>query len=203
MIRLLGKIPKECYVACSGGIDSMAALSFILNNPTNKVEVLFFNHNTPTSNKAEAFLRHFCKKTGLTLHVGLLDVEEPPGCSKEDFWRQQRYKFFGKFLDKPIITGHHLDDVVEFYVFSSLNGCAKITPYRRGNVIRPFLLTKKEDLTNWCKSKKVPWVEDETNKDNNFARKRIRNVILPEAKKINPGIQKVIAKKIKKKYDCF
>jgi tRNA(Ile)-lysidine synthase TilS/MesJ len=103
MIWLLGKIPKECYVACSGGVDSMAALSFILNNPTNKAEVIFFNHNTPTSNKAEAFLRHFCEKTGLTLHIGYLDVEKPPGCSTEDFWREQRYKYFSNFKDKPII----------------------------------------------------------------------------------------------------
>ena len=203
MIWLLGKIPKECYVACSGGVDSMAALSFILNNPTNKVEVIFFNHNTPTSNKAEAFLRHFCEKTGLTLHIGHLDVEKPPGCSTEDFWREQRYKYFSNFKDKPIITAHHLDDVVEFYVFSSINGQVKITPYERENVIRPFLLTKKEELVDWCKRKKVPWIEDETNKDNNHPRNRIRNVILPEIKKINPGIQKVVAKKIKNKYNVL
>ena len=36
---------------------------------------------------------------------------------------------------------------------------------------------------------------------NDFARNRIRNVILPEIKKINPGIQKVVAKKVKQDYN--
>ena len=201
MIQLLGKIPRVSYVACSGGVDSMAALSFVSNNPSNDVEVLFFNHNTPTSNEAEAFLRRFCENRTLTLHTGFLGAVKPPGASQEEFWRDQRYKFFDEFSDKPIITGHHLDDVVEFYVFSSLHGKAKITPYRRGNVIRPFLLTKKEKLIKWCDKKEMPWIEDKSNNDNAFARNRIRNVIIPEIKKINPGIQKVVAKKVKSLYN--
>lgn len=179
----------------------MAALSFVSNNPSNDVEVLFFNHNTPTSNEAEAFLRRFCENRTLTLHTGFLGAVKPPGASQEEFWRDQRYKFFDEFSDKPIITGHHLDDVVEFYVFSSLHGKAKITPYRRGNVIRPFLLTKKEKLIKWCDKKEMPWIEDRSNSDNAFARNRIRNVIIPEIKKINPGIQKVVAKKVKSLYN--
>jgi tRNA(Ile)-lysidine synthase len=201
MIQLLGNIPRSSYIACSGGVDSMAVLSFILNNPSNNVEVLFFNHNTPASNEAEAFLRRFCENHTLTLHTGFLDAVKPPGVSQEEFWRDQRYKFFDQFNDKPIITGHHLDDVVEFYVFSSLHGKAKITPYRRGNVIRPFLLTKKEKLIKWCDKKEMPWIEDKSNKNNAFARNRIRNVILPEIKKINPGIQKVVARKVKSSYN--
>ena len=179
----------------------MAALSFVLNNPNNDVEVLFFNHNTPSSNEAESFLRRFCEERTLTLHTGRLEAVRPPRTSQEEFWRDQRYKFFDGYVDKPIITAHHLDDVVEFYVFSSLHGKAKITPYRRGNVIRPFLLTKKEVLVNWCDRKNTPWIEDTSNTDNTYARNRIRNVIMPEIKKINPGIQKVVAKKVKSAYN--
>lgn len=201
MIQLLRDIPRKSYIACSGGVDSMAALSFVLNNPNNDVEVLFFNHNTPSSNEAESFLRRFCEERTLTLHTGRLEAVRPPRTSQEEFWRDQRYKFFDGYVDKPIITAHHLDDVVEFYVFSSLHGKAKITPYRRGNVIRPFLLTKKEVLVNWCDRKNTPWIEDTSNTDNTYARNRIRNVIMPEIKKINPGIQKVVAKKVKSAYN--
>jgi len=201
MIQLLRDIPRKSYIACSGGVDSMAALSFVLNNPNNDVEVLFFNHNTPSSNEAEGFLKRFCEERTLTLHTGRLEAVRPPRTSQEEFWRDQRYKFFDGYVDKPIITAHHLDDVVEFYVFSSLHGKAKITPYRRGNVIRPFLLTKKEVLVNWCDRKNTPWIEDTSNTDNTYARNRIRNVIMPEIKKINPGIQKVVAKKVKSAYN--
>jgi len=60
----------------------MAALSFVSNNPSNDVEVLFFNHNTPTSNEAEAFLRRFCENRTLTLHTGFLGAVKPPGASQ-------------------------------------------------------------------------------------------------------------------------
>ena len=178
----------------------MAVLDFLLNGKK-EVEILFFNHSTPTSNKAEAFLRRFCEKAGLTIHVGHLSAERPSGASQEEFWREQRYEFFDRFEDRPVITAHHLDDVIEFYIFSTTHGKEKITPYRRGNVIRPFLLTEKVELQEWCKRKKVPWVEDTSNKDNRFARNRIRNVILPELKKINPGLKKIVAKKVKWAYN--
>ena len=56
-------------------------------------------------------------------------------------------------------------------------------------------------MVNWCERKGAPWVEDDTNSVNDYARNRIRNVILPEIKKINPGIQKVVAKKVKQDYN--
>lgn len=124
----------------------------------------------------------------------------PQGVSKEAFWREQRYSFFSHFKEKPIIMAHHLDDCVETYVFSMINGNGFTIPYSNGNIIRPFLLTKKEDMVNWCERKCIPWQEDETNSVNDFTRNRIRNVILPEIKKINPGIQKVVAKKVKSEY---
>ena len=69
MIRVLGKLPTDCYIACSGGVDSMAALSFLTNNPQRKVEVLFFDHGTDTSKAAKYFLIDFSLiATSFTLH---------------------------------------------------------------------------------------------------------------------------------------
>lgn len=199
-MKVLGGIPRSSYIACSGGVDSMAALSFVRNNPQNKTEVLFYDHDTPTSRRAYLFLRKYCKEHKIKFTSSRMEVAMPQGVSKEAFWREQRYSFFSHFKAKPIIMAHHLDDCVETYIFSMINGNGFTIPYSKENIIRPFLLTKKEDMVNWCERKCIPWQEDETNSVNDFTRNRIRNVILPEIKKINPGIQKVVAKKVKSEY---
>ena len=99
------------------------------------------------------------------------------------------------------ITCHHLNDVAEWWIFSSLNGSGKLIPYENGDVIRPFLTTPKESLVSWCKRKSVPFVTDPGNKNLRFARSRIRNQIMPEALKINPGLLKVLKKKLINSFD--
>ena len=70
----------------------------------------------------------------------------PAGVSKEAWWRDQRYKFFNEATTRPIITAHHLDDVVENWIFTSMNGNPFLIPHQRDQFIRPFLTTEKNDL---------------------------------------------------------
>ena len=58
------------------------------------------------------------------------------------------------------------------------------------------MLNLKDELISWCITKKVLWIEDPSNEDCKYARNQIRHKILPEALKINPGLAKVIKKKI-------
>ena len=194
MIKILNKIDKNIYIAVSGGVDSMAALSFLSNKNKRFIEVLFFNHNTEYSNAAEKLVEDFCTKNNITIHKDKLIEQKDKRKSPEEFWRDERYKFFNKFKDKQIITAHHLDDVIEWYLFSSINGESKLINYQRGNIVRPFLLTEKKDLLNWCLKNNIPYLEDQSNKDIKYSRNRIRHNIIPEVLKINPGIKKNINK---------
>ena len=56
MFRLTGQLPKEIYLACSGGVDSMVALHF-LRHGCRDVIPLYFNHGTEFGDKCEAFLK--------------------------------------------------------------------------------------------------------------------------------------------------
>lgn len=194
MIKLFRPVENKVYIAVSGGCDSMAALSFLSNSPRRTVEALYFNHSTEYSNLAEEVVERFCGDKNIKLYKGKLTEQKDKRKSPEEFWREQRYKFFNDFKDKPIITAHHLDDVVEWYLFSSFNGNAKLINYQRENIIRPFLITEKTDLYEWCLKHKVPYLEDQSNKDTKYARNRIRHNIIPEVLKINPGIKKNIKK---------
>jgi tRNA(Ile)-lysidine synthase len=201
MIKLLKRVDNNIYIAASGGSDSMAAISFLSNSPRRKVEVLYFNHGTEYSYRAEKLIEDYCKHKDLILHKGLLEEQKDKRKSPEEFWRDQRYKFFNNFKDKPIVTAHHLDDVIEWYLFSTINGESKLINYQRENIIRPFLLTEKKELLDWCLTHNVPYLEDQSNKDVRYSRNRIRHNIIPEVLKINPGIKKVISKLLREKHN--
>jgi tRNA(Ile)-lysidine synthase len=110
----------------------------------------------------------------------------------------ERYSFLDKF--DCVVTGHHLDDALETWIWSSLHGTSKLLPHRRGNVIRPFLLNKKECFTDWAKRKGVPWVDDTSNSNTKYTRNYIRHELMPCALRVNPGLHKTIAKKIEDRH---
>jgi tRNA(Ile)-lysidine synthetase-like protein len=192
MIKVIGKIPREFGVACSGGVDSMAILDFLLKGGHNP-HVLYFNHNTDHGQIAEDFVTKYCQDNNLKLTISRTDLS--PKSNKEKIWSDLRYEFFSKF-DFPIITCHHLDDCVETYLFSCLRGFQSVIPYSKGNVIRPFLHNEKSVFYKWCLDKNVPFVEDESNFSVDYSRNRIRHNIVPEALLVNPGLKTVVKKMI-------
>lgn len=194
MIRIGGQIPHNVYVACSGGVDSMAVLSFLMSRPI-KPRVAYFNHGTEHSRVTESFVRKFCEDNALSLTIGHITRERDPRESLEEYWRNERYAFFHK-LDLPVVTAHNLDDCIETWIFGALNGAPKLIPYSNKNVVRPFRQTEKAEFISWCTRHNVAWAEDLSNRDVSYARNRIRHNIIPEAKIINPGLNKVIRKKL-------
>jgi len=200
MINILGSIPKKVAVAVSGGSDSMAVLDF-LSRSNRELLVLHFNHGTAFAPKAEAFVRNYCENRNLRLEVGTVERERASDESKEEYWRNERYAFFSNFLDKKIITCHHLDDAVETWLFTSIHGNPMLIPYSRDNFIRPFLATSKLALTGWCARKEVPFLEDPSNADTSYMRNLIRHKLMENVLTINPGINKVIKKKVKHMFE--
>lgn len=193
MIRFLGKIPNKCVVAFSGGVDSVAVVDFLLNG-RKQVDLAFFHHGTKSSDDAQQFVENFAVTRGLNLKCGSLTRDKLLEESQEEYWRNERHKFFSTF-DQRVITAHHLDDAVETWIFTSLHGKSRLIPYSSGNVVHPFLVTQKSEFISWCQRKNLEWSEDTSNADVRFMRNLIRHKIVPEALKVNPGLHKVIKKK--------
>jgi tRNA(Ile)-lysidine synthase len=195
MIRILDKLPKECIIACSGGADSMAALSFLTNHNKRNVTVAYFDHGTEFGAEAKSFVQDFCQHNNLNLSIGQITEPKSKDESWEEYWRNQRYLFLHSF-NLPVITAHNLNDQMENWLFTGFHGQPRLIPYQNRNVIRPFMLALKSELIEWCKSKNIPWLEDPSNQNTNFMRNKIRHDILPEVLKVNPGFDKVIFKKV-------
>ena len=193
MITVLKKLPSSVTVATSGGCDSMALLNFLSRK--HEVKCAFFNHGTDYSKECQEFLMTYCKKYDIPFYYSSLYEEKPKDQSLEEFWRNARYKFLHSFPG-TVVTAHHLEDCMEQYIFSSLHGNGRIIPYSNKNVERPLLTTSKVVLKSWCERKNVPWIEDPSNQDTKFMRNFIRHNLMPLALNVNPGLAKVVKKKV-------
>jgi len=206
-------IPKEqtITIAASGGPDSQALIDWFLRHTTKSVHLLFFNHGTETSSNSQALLEAFVtnynrrevhpfKPSGEApvLRVGhIQDKNKPKDKSWEEHWRDERYAWFmSQKKCFPTLTGHNLDDAVETWIWSSLHGEGKIIPFRTEHIFRPLLLTTKESLKIWCDTHNVPYYIDPGNEDRKYMRSIVRHDIMPHALRVNPGIYKVVKKKI-------
>lgn len=197
-INQLFRTPIEVTLACSGGPDSMAILDF-LRQGRKKIQVAHFNHGTDQSDEAEDVVKFYCKQYDIPVVRDVIKRDKLTGESYEQYWREERLRFLHSF-ECIVLTAHNLDDVAEWWLFTSMRGNPKIMPYKNKNICRPFLLTEKEALCDWANNRDIPYVRDPSNQDFRFARSRIRHSIMRDVLEINPGFKKVISKKIKQSY---
>lgn len=184
----------------------MALLSFVRNsNP--KITAAYFDHGTPHGKEALEFIRTYCSNSHIQLVVGEIKTSKPAELSPEEHWREERYNFLWSLHGK-VATAHHLNDVAETYIWGCAHGDAKLIYYRQlhhgkmTNVIRPFLTTEKDELVGWCNRHHIPYVIDPSNGDNKYTRNRIRNQIVPEMLKVNPGFLGMVKNRLLNKlYD--
>jgi tRNA(Ile)-lysidine synthase len=192
MIQLLHKLPRTLTVAFSGGVDSVAVLDFLSKN--HEVDAAFFHHGTDNSDNAFDFVWNFCRDRDITMTVGYIRNEKPKELSWEEHWRNERYAFLENF--EYVVTGHHLNDCIETYIWGTMHGTPKVIPDTRKNVHRPFLLNPKQEFIDWCNRKELNWCQDYSNENTDYMRNYIRKYVVEHAYHINPGIEKVVKKLI-------
>lgn len=105
----------------------------------------------------------------------------------EETARQMRYSFLQSTANQVgadlIATAHNASDNAETVLLhlgrgSGLRGLTGMPP-KRGNLIRPLLTTSREEIENYLRYRGLPWREDATNRDDAYARNRLRHQVLP------------------------
>lgn len=196
MIKLTTRIPSRVCVAFSGGADSRFALDFVSRSRVRDVSAVHINHGTKDSLKYEKFCTSVCSEKGIPIVVHRIK-ETPEGVSKESFWHDRRYEIFNT-IDCAVITGHNLDDAVEWWLMRAMLGRSPtlLSP-ERANVMRPFLRFSKRDILAALHRSGSCWIEDPTNEDGNL-RAKIRHRIVNEVDELT-SIRSII----RRKYDDF
>ena len=195
--ELTHPLPKKCYIACSGGVDSISALHFLHKRV---VGVLHFHHGTSSADKFLSHTRSVAKSYGIPFLSSYLFKPIPKGCiSKEQWWRDQRYNFLNSYAsaDIPVVLAHNLNDCLEEYLMNVLvRGRQGTIPYRNGNCIRPFRMWPKEEIYSFAGKNSLLWVEDPSNKDVKFRRNNIRHGLIGKVLELNPGLYSIVKKQV-------
>ncbi|MEG0551214.1 MAG: tRNA lysidine(34) synthetase TilS [Vagococcus sp.] len=192
----------KILVAVSGGVDSIVLLHLLLELPEEvkpKIYVAHINHQLrEDSEEEEAYVLKFCRDKQVPIHTTKWSKGPQITSNVEQEARDFRYTFFEEVMKKEriqtLVTAHHADDQVETVMMrlisgnrlSTLSGIKEKRDLNYGNVIRPLLHMKKEELLAYSKERKLFFYEDESNFSLDYFRNRLRQTLIPEIKKENP-----------------
>lgn len=192
--------------AVSGGADSMALLRLLHRlAPQLGIELsaCHIHHGLrgASADRDEAFVREACAALGVPLRVFHAAERGPiPPHAGEDWARRLRYACFEELCAEGIdrvATAHTASDQAETLLFrlargTGLHGAGGIRPSRE-MYVRPLLRFSRADTERYCAALGQPYVTDETNLGDAYARNRLRHHALPALVSVNEAAEKNLA----------
>jgi len=189
----------KILVALSGGPDSVFLLHFLLKFERRfqiEIGALHINHNLREldSLKDEKFCERLAAKLSVDFFSSSKNIKtfaKNNELSLEEGGRIIRYKELEKVKQKnnftKIATAHNSNDNAETVFLNLIKGAGikgiSGIPIKRGDIIRPLLNIKKEEVLNYLHHYKIKYRSDKTNIENKFERNFLRNKIFPKLKK--------------------
>jgi len=185
---------KNLTLAASAGVDSMALASVLFHSKI-PFELLHFDHGTREfENQKESDL---VKKMGEKYNAPVTVIKGTFSLAQKNFehtarmWRQSHYLELIK-KNHLVLTAHHLDDSYEWSLMqASKQGSLKSTlgiPVIGPGVRRPFLCVSKKQILRYARARKLLWLEDSSNQNQNFERNFVRLNICLRLKQKYPRI---------------
>lgn len=177
-------------VAVSGGGDSLALALLAAEALPGRVVGLTVDHALRPDSAREAAQAGEWLAARSIPHVTLRWEGEKPAANIQAEARAARYRLLDGWCAANgvpvLLTAHHRDDVAETFLMrlergSGLAGLAAIAPARRlpqGTwLLRPLLSESRARLRAALKARGQAWIEDPSNRNERFARARVRRWI--------------------------
>ena len=195
----------KIVIGVSGGPDSMCLLH-VLNKLKYEMQfevvVAHINHMIRKEADIETkYVQDYCKKNNIECYIKKIDVLKEAKKNKtgtEEEGRKIRYNFFQEVKTKvsanKIATAHNANDNAETILMNLMRGAGisglKGIEFIRNNVIiRPLLSCNRQTIETYCNAECLEPKFDESNKENNYTRNKIRNLLIPYIQKeFNPNI---------------
>jgi len=187
---------KECnfVVAISGGVDSMVLANlFLINNLKFSIAHCNFQLRGKESDDDELFINKWCSEKDIKLYNKKFTTEDYCKNNKLTIQmgaRELRYEWFRELIDKEkhdfIVTAHHIDDQLETFIINSIRGTGIDglvgIPDNINKIIRPLLMTSKDQIIEYSKVNKINYREDSSNDKEDYLRNKIRHSVIPYLK---------------------
>jgi len=136
------------------------------------------------------------------------------GRGLEETARELRYAFLRKTAQDTgaqyIAVAHTAGDNAETLLFhlargTGLRGLCGMAP-KNGDLIRPLLTTTRGEIEDYLRFWGLPWREDPSNREDVYARNRLRHRVLPELEALYPGFLVRLtdtAQRLREDEDCL
>lgn len=193
---------RKFLLAASGGPDSMALLQMLVDEvPIDQLIVAHLNHQLRKDSYLETeLLEKFCRKNNLLLFDKKWPINLHPKSGFEAAAREYRYQFLDEVAQEVgadyLLTAHHGDDLLENILLklirsgdaNEMSSLRPVRPWQGRLLVRPLLEFSKAQLLEFDKKRKIFYIEDSTNNEDDIQRNRLRHHVLPLLKKENPNI---------------
>ncbi len=193
---------ERLLVAVSGGPDSTAllhALHHLSLRLRVELRAATVDHGLRPESAAEASLvAQRCRALGVPCDVLTVDVKAArgPHVSLQEAARNVRLQALEESASlhgcARVALAHTADDQAETVLFRILRGTGLAglagIPYQRGIFIRPLLDVRRAAILAYLGKRRVPFIEDPSNRNRHFARVRIRHDVLPALAHENPKV---------------
>lgn len=181
--------------AVSAGPDSVALFDVLdqLKAELNfDLAIVHYNHNQRKGESAtdEKFVKKLGKERGIQVFTG--SYQKLKKLSEAEA-REARYRFFERILGEwsgdRLAIAHTENDQAETLLLRLIRGTSiwgsSAIPLQRKKIIRPLLKFSRAEVLAHLKERDLKYRLDSSNLNLDFARNRIRHVVLPELEKIN------------------
>lgn len=207
-------IPPHSFFAVSAGVDSVACSHFLATRGLLSGILHANNKFTKDDDKMEQAAANLARFLKLPFYFERNYAKLEKG-SSEDWCRKLRISFFerwgARWTFRPnILTAHNLNDCTESYLMNAIfqgHGEFKPIPFKTEfvnfSLLRPFLLTDKEEMIKYCKQNNLMQfvIDDPLNHDLTRIRNWIRYDLLPQIyKKVN--LKTIVKKKVSSYFGC-
>lgn len=198
------KSGDKILLAVSGGIDSMVMARLFLDLK-NSIGIAHCNFSLRAgeSDKDQELVHHFASEHNIPFHCIKFETKtfaKKNGLSVQMAARELRYKWFEEIRKEygydSIAVAHNLNDNIETLLINlvrgtGLAGMAGMKPVNN-KLIRPLLFATRKKIAEFRDLNNIEFREDRSNADTKYTRNKIRHLIIPLLKEINPSIESTL-----------
>ena len=205
-------INEPITISLSGGADSMVC-SYIVKKLGYDLVALMINYNNRETSKWEVdMVTNWCHIIDIPLYVRTIDEINRTRDSDREFYERitKKIRYNGyKYLQRPVILGHNLDDGIE-NIITNINNQTNIDNLLGmkpnstiDNIIflRPLLDIKKQQIIEFANNHNIPYLYDSTPKWSQ--RGKIRDILVPNINNYDTRLLENLVKVSKRYSDIY
>jgi tRNA(Ile)-lysidine synthase len=191
-------------LAVSGGIDSMV-MTHLFQQLENEVGIAHCNFSLRSleSDKDEEMVCKYAEDHNIAFYSKRFETKDyatKKGLSVQMAARELRYIWFEEIRKKnmydSIAVAHNLNDSIETLIINLIRGTGiaglvGIKP-AVNRIIRPILFAKRQEIKAYCSDHGITFREDISNADTKYLRNKVRHLIIPVLKEINPLVESTL-----------